>query len=112
SRRCNRDPKLQPLALTCSAIRPSHRPTLSFDPPDTALHAAGAASKATPAEPTSIPRSVGPCRGWPPGSSASNPANQKGEVLINRDASPLGIHNSANVSPPLPSPRVITPHPA
>ncbi len=71
--------------------------------------ALGATRSKVPASPTNIPSRVGPCKRSPPGMAASSPIIQKGEVVINSAASPLGTHNSANARHPFPMPIMITP---
>ena len=56
-----------------------------------------------------MPPMVGPCRRSPPGSSASAPTIQNGEMLMIRPAIPLGIRTSEKTSAPLPIPNVRKP---
>ena len=69
----------------------------------------GANSRAAPPKPTSMPRIVGRCSGSPPGSSASAPTIQNGEMVMIRHAKPLGTHSSAKTRAPLPMPSTSTP---
>ena len=52
---------------------------------------------------------LGKCSGSPPGSSASAPTIQNGEMVMIRHARPLGTQSSANTRAPLPMPSTSTP---
>ena len=56
-----------------------------------------------------MPPMVGACSRSPPGSSASNPTIQNGEMVMISPAMPLGMVSSEKTSAPLPMPRVKKP---
>ena len=80
--------------LNCSSRKPCS--TARFTPCDPAF---GVNSSAAPASPTAIPPMVGACSRSPPGSSASMPTIQNGEVVMINPAIPLGILVSAKPAP-------------